>query len=291
MKAILTISSVLLFLSSAPIVAQGTIQESLIFESKVLGKRVAYSVYLPASYTSSNRSYPVLYLLHGYTDDETGWTQFGEVKNIADGLAGHPAYTEMIILMPDAGLDWYINSFDGQVNYEDFFIKEFIPGMEKEYRVRSKKEFRAVSGLSMGGHGTFIYALKYPELFAVAAPLSAVAWTPEDLQKEQQEWEQYFAYAFGPAFNEDSTVREHIRNNFAHYLIQSRPTEALRSVKWYIDCGDEDELLFGNAYIHKLMTDRQIGHEFRVRDGKHNWTYWREALPEVLMFASKSFHR
>ncbi len=271
---------------------QGTLHESLSMDSKILGKQVEFSVYLPHDYHVSNRKYPVLYLLHGYTDDETGWTQFGEVKKIADGLITHPEVTDMIIAMPDAGLDWYINSYDGKTKYEDFFTKEFVGHIESSYRARGTKEFRAVSGLSMGGHGTLIYALKHPDMFAVAAPLSAAVWGRDDIIKhEQADWDQYFGFIFGEGLAGEDRFTDHVQNNLPLTLIEAKDPEELKTVKWYIDCGDDDFLINGNMALHRIMTEKQIPHEFRVRDGGHDWTYWRTALPEVLKFISRSFHR
>ena len=121
----------------------GIIKESLKIDSKILGKEVEYSVYLPHDYDLSSRSYPVLYLLHGFTDDESGWTQFGEVKTIADAMIDDLEVTDMIIAMPDGGVSLYINSHDGKVKYEDFFIQEFIPHIESTLRARTTARFRA----------------------------------------------------------------------------------------------------------------------------------------------------
>jgi S-formylglutathione hydrolase FrmB len=281
----------LICLSYSGFAQGGNILESKTLESEILGKTVEYSVYLPASFHSSQRSYPVLYLLHGYTDDETGWSQFGEVKKIAEQYENDVDVTEMIIAMPDAGLDWYVNSYDGKTRYEDFFIQEFIPHIEQTYRGKAKKQFRAVAGLSMGGHGTFIYALKHPEMFAAACPLSAAIWG-EDwvLSNKQEDWNRFFGFIFGENAGK-ARVTEHLKNNMAHYLLKSQDVENLKTVKWYIDCGDDDFLIQGNMDVHKIMLEREIPHEFRVRDGGHTWSYWRSALPEVLKFVSQSFHR
>ncbi len=271
---------------------QGTIQEGLSISSKILDKDVEYSVYLPYDYNISDRSYPVLYLLHGYTDDETGWTQFGEVKTIADQQIGNPEVAPMIIVMPDAGVDWYINSYDGKTRYEDFFIEEFIPHIESTFRARSKKEFRAVAGLSMGGHGTLIYAMKHPDMFAAAAPLSAAAIGGEYIMSHDQDsWDEFFGFIFGPGLSGEDRLTEHVKNNTALFLAENRDAEDLKTVRWYIDCGDDDFLIEGNMELHKIMRRREIPHEFRVRDGAHNWTYWRTALPEVMKFVSESFHK
>ena len=110
-----------------------------------------------------------------YGDDQTGWVQFGEVLRIADDAINSGTATPMVIVMPDGdplSME-YVN--DAKVNwrYEDFFFQEFMPYIEKTYRIRGDKHYRAVAGLSMGGDGTFIYALHHPEIFSSACPLSA----------------------------------------------------------------------------------------------------------------------
>lgn len=160
----------LFLLLSTPLFAQqGIVKESLTLKSAILGKEVRYNIYLPADYEKSNRSYPILYLLHGFGDDETGWVQFGEANRIADHAFATGEAAPMIIAMPDGGISGYVNSFDGKVRYEDFFIQEFIPYIEKGYRVRNQKRYRAIAGLSMGGYGTMVMATKHPDLFEAAA--------------------------------------------------------------------------------------------------------------------------
>lgn len=286
------ITSILLLLLVFTAKSQGIIKESLVIESKILKKSVEYSMYLPYDYEQSTRSYPILYLLHGFTDDEGGWTQYGEVKKIADSMMGDVNVTDMIIAMPDGGVSLYVNSYDGKVQYEDFFIKEFMPTVEAEYRVRAQKRFRAVAGLSMGGHGTLMYAIKYPELFAAAAPLSAAVIKSEDLVKiPQGNYDGYHGPVYGKGNVGEGRLTDHYKANSTLFLVESTDPEKLKTVRWYIDCGDDDFLIKGNMALHALMLDKGIPHEFRVRDGAHNWTYWRASLPEVLKFVSASFHQ
>ena len=144
----------------------GKVYDNLSMESKILKMERRYAVYLPPDYELSQRSYPVLYLLHGAGDDQTGWIQFGEVLHIADKAINNGTATPMIIVMPDAnaGKMGYFNDFDNEWRYEDFFFEEFMPYVEKTYRIKGEKQYRAISGLSMGGGGTFMYALHHPEL-------------------------------------------------------------------------------------------------------------------------------
>ncbi len=153
----------------------GKVFDNLTMDSEILKMERRYAIYLPPDYESSERSYPVLYLLHGSGDDQTGWVQFGEVLHIADKAILEGSATAMIIVMPDAnqGQRGYFNDPKNEWRYEDFFFEEFMPFVEKTYRIKGEKRYRAVSGLSMGGGGTFMYALHHPELFSSACPLSA----------------------------------------------------------------------------------------------------------------------
>lgn len=269
-----------------------TIQESLSIESSVLGEPVQYNIYLPAGYEESNRSYPVLYLLHGYTDNEIGWTQFGEVQQIADEASTGLDVTDMIIVMPDAGVSWYVNNHDGSVNYEDFFTQELIPHIDETYRTRAEKQFRAVAGLSMGGYGTLIMATKHPELFAAAAPLSAAVFLDNEISEMPQEnWNNALGTPFGEGLVGDERLTDHYRENSILDIMATGDPEMLNSVDYYIDCGDDDFLIRGNLELYNTMVQNEINAEFRVRDGAHTWNYWRTALPDVLEFVSARFHR
>src|SRR5512138_2772371 len=126
--------------------AAGQVLEGLKGPSAVLGRDVAYAVYVPADYAASTRRYPVVYLLHGYTDDESGWVQFGEVSLAADRAIAAREIPPMIIVMPDGGVTWYINDYAGKVRFEDMFVQEFIPFIDTTYRTRPTKEYRGISG-------------------------------------------------------------------------------------------------------------------------------------------------
>jgi enterochelin esterase-like enzyme len=265
---------------------QGKVYDNLSMESKILGMERKYAIYLPPDYETSERSYPVLYLLHGGGDDQTGWVQFGEVLRIADEAIANGTSTAMIIVMPDAntGKMGYFNDVRREWSYEDFFFEEFLPFVEKEYRIRTDKRYRAISGLSMGGGGTLIYALHHPELFSSACPLSAYC-GPITLENMDGRWEWTETRAETEAQKES-----YFKRHSALALINDLPVDQLKSVRWYIDCGDDDFLYEGNSLVHIAMRKKEIPHEFRIRDGVHSWTYWRESLPEVLSFISERFH-
>ncbi|HVX51401.1 MAG TPA: alpha/beta hydrolase-fold protein [Chitinophagaceae bacterium] len=267
--------------------AQGSkVYDNLSMKSKILNMDRKYAIYLPPGYETSERSYPVLYLLHGAGDDQTGWVQFGEVQRIADEAIANGTATAMIIVMPDAntGKRGYSNDITGKWRYEDFFFQELMPYIEKTYRIKAEKRYRAVSGLSMGGGGTFIYALHHPELFSSACPLSAATGpaSVEDLKSRLQK--------DNPGLP-DSTIVNYFNDQNVVSLVNNMPDSLKKSVRWFIDDGDDDFLYEGNCLVHIAMRKKGIPHEFRIRDGGHTWTYWRASLPVVLQFVSDAFHQ
>lgn len=277
-----------LIISSLFLSAQtGKVMDNLSMKSKILNMDRKYAVYLPPDYETSQRSYPVLYLLHGYGDNQTGWVQFGEVLYIADEAIKSGKATPMVIIMPDAsaGKTGYVNDIKTEWRYEDFFFEEFMPFVEKTYRIKSEKRYRAIAGLSMGGEGTFIYALHHPELFSSACPLSA-ATGPRNVE----EMKNYRLWGVTGEVSKEQ-MEEYFKKYSTLSLIENMPDNQKRAVRWYIDCGDDDFLYEGNSLVHIAMRKKEIPHEFRIRDGGHTWTYWRTALPAVLEFVSMSFHQ
>ena len=287
MKRVLVFIS--LFIAMAVLVqAQSSkVYDNKSIPSKILKSDRKYAIYLPPGYETSERSYPVLYLLHGATDNHTGWVQFGEVQRIADKAILDGTATAMVIVMPDAdtGKMGYFNSISGDWNYEDFFFQEFLPTIEKTYRIKSEKRYRAVAGLSMGGGGSFMYALHHPELFSSACPLSAYV-GPLNLEEAKTRMKKS-----DPTITEEAKIKSYVEKHNAIDLINLIPNDQKKAVKWYIDCGDDDFLYEGNSLVHITMRKKEIPHEFRIRDGAHNWTYWRDALPTVLGFVSETFHQ
>jgi len=279
--------ALLLLLTTSLFAQTGKVFDNLTMQSEILDMERKYAIYLPPGYDISERSYPVLYLLHGAGDDQTGWVQFGEVRHIADKAINEGKATPMIIIMPDAntGQRGYTNDVSGNWRYEDFFFEELMPFVEEKYRVKSEKRYRAVCGLSMGGGGTFYYALHRPDLFSSACPLSAATGpsTRDDV-------ENYMGRRGMPGASEEQKNEWFEKYNVLE-LLKNIPDEQKKAVRWYIDCGDDDFLFEGNSLVHIEMRKKEIPHEFRIRNGGHSWTYWRESLPQVLRFVSEAFHQ
>lgn len=259
---------------------QGQVFETRTIKSDVLKMERRYAIYLPPDYDHTDRSYPVLYLLHGAGDDHTGWVQFGAVQHIANKTIAEGRATPMIIVMPDANtkVRGYFNQPNGRFDYERFFFDELIPHIERAYRVRGERRYRAVAGLSMGGGGTIYYALHRPGVFAAAAPLSATTESHRWILNEGTTPTQLEAYA-----------KRHTLDSLLSEKASGAYLDSVKQVRWYVSCGDDDFLYRHNSRLHILFRDRQIPHEYRVKDGGHTWSYWRMELPTVLEFVTRAF--
>jgi S-formylglutathione hydrolase FrmB len=289
---VLTVAFCCLVTAVATAQPRGKVIETQNIQSKTLSKNIAYTAYLPADYETSNRTYPVVYLLHGYTDDNTGWLQFGEINRYADKAIAEGTIPPMIIVMPNGGTSWYVNAYDGKESYEDFFVKEFMPTVEKTFRIKAEKKYRAVAGLSMGGYGTMIYALKYPELFAAAAPLSAAIYDDETaVTTADARYEAVFGQLYGRGLKAKDRLNKSWYDNSVLKIVETKSADDLKKVRYWIDCGDDDFLTKGNSLLHILLTDKKVPHEYRVRDGGHSWTYWRTGIIDALAFIGDSFRQ
>ena len=255
-------------------------------QSSILSAEVKYNVYLPDSFGTGEKQYPVVYLLHGLSDDYSAWAQKGNMQIVVDELIGTGETCEMVIVMPNAGGADTHNTWNGYFNmpgwsYEDFFFQEFLPAVEAKYRCIGDKEHRAIMGLSMGGGGSTVYAQRHPDMFSSCYAMSAwldngrdEVW-PLDSPKDCL---YYVAKA----------VHDHSALDFLDKA-DDAALESLRTVAWFIDCGDDDFLLDMNLAFHQKMRDRGVKSELRVRNGVHNWEYWHLALRWSLPFATRNF--
>lgn len=291
-KSILIALSICISLASFAQNNTGTVKESLKFDSKLMKKAMNYTIYLPPDYETSNRNYPVVYLLHGYTDDDTGWLQFGEAPYIADEAIANREIPPMIIVMPDGGVTWYVNDVDGKNPYADMFVEEFIPYIDETFRTRPSKQFRAISGLSMGGFGSLHMAMRNPDLFSACVAFSSGIFTDEEIENvDKERYESMFGILYGPGLKGKDRLNDHYQSFNPISLVETQDIKKIKSVAWYMDCGDDDFLYKGNSALHVKMRDLEIPHEYRVRDGSHSWEYWRTGLKDGLKFIGAKFHR
>ncbi len=281
-----------LFLTGAPCsiplaYAQGR-AECRSAPSKIFGHSVPYCVILPPTYdTQRAQHYPVLYSLHGLGGNSQTLIQSGGLDLIED-LWQQQRIGEFLIVTPDAGRSFYINSRDGHVRYEDFFIREFVPYIETHYRVRRERRQRGISGMSMGGYGALRLAFLYPNLFgSVSAHSPAlIENAPRASMLAQQEMgiSRFLGSAFGSPFDAAFWDRE---SPFT--IVRHGPRPA--GLQIYFDCGTDDSYGFnrGAVAFDQLLTSRSIPHEFHLYPGAHDWSYFADHLPASLQFHSRVF--
>ncbi len=256
-------------------------------DSKVLGAPRAYTVILPAGYNENpEKEYPILYLLHGMYGENTEWSKKAKAGTEMTLMVNEHRCLPMIIVSPYAGGKDVMVEQNGYFDvpnwpYETFFFEEFLPFIESEYRVVGDKKHRAVAGLSMGGGGATAYAQKHPEMFCASYAMSA--WL--GIRPEEQNSGKYTDDKLGYLYQSVD------RNNCVEFVknADAETVEKLNTVKWFIDCGDDDFLLDINLLYYQTMRDRGIPCQLRVRDGAHKWEYWHTALQTCLPFVSICF--
>jgi S-formylglutathione hydrolase FrmB len=282
-----------IFIASSSAQAQSRIQCDAL-SSQILKYPVHYCVYLPASYdTGATKTvpehYPVLYFLHGLGDNEKtlfnsgGWT-------LLDDLRQEHKLGEFLIVAPEGRRSFYINSADSSVRYSDFFLQEFIPLIEKKYRIAKGRSNRAISGISMGGYGALRFAFSHPEMFSAVSAQSAALITesPQDLDTAARSGAplgKMLADVFGNPI--DSS---HWKNNDPFVLAQKNAA-ALKRLGIYFNCGQDDNYGFekGAAALHEELQKEGVKHEYHLYPGDHSLTYFLVHFSEVMEFHSRAF--
>ncbi|MGA8037556.1 MAG: alpha/beta hydrolase family protein [Candidatus Acidiferrales bacterium] len=276
-------------LATSSLRAQGQVRaECRSVPSKILGHAVRYCAFLPPSYDANSAAkYPVLYYLHGLGGNEQVLLRAGGM-NILQDLLDQKKIGEFIILAPDGGRSFYINSRDGKVRYEDFFMREFMPYVESHYRVKAGRGNRGVTGMSMGGYGSLRYGFKYASEFGSVSAHSAaiIEKLPEiEITDEQSE---KLALELGGTFG-DPIDRGFWQKQSPFTIVKSMPRPV--GLQIYFDCGTDDEFGFykGAQQFHDLLTSRKIPHEFHLYPGGHDWDYFARHFPASLEFHSHAF--
>jgi len=253
----------------------------LSYHSDILAMDWRYAIYTPPGYETSTARYPSLFMLHGSYGAPDDYFDQGHINLIVDQLIADGRLPPVVIAMPDGRDTWYINQ-DG-MRIEDAILTEFIPRIEQAERVIGTRETRALSGLSKGGYGALRYALKRPDLFRAAALLSPAVYEglpPHDSSSRA-------CAAFCPPnpagvaeFNPDIWRREHYDSLMADYLAKNAP------MRFFIDCGDSDELGIGVEALRLFGRLRDLGHRarFGLPPGAHNWETWSRAFPQALPY-------
>jgi len=277
----------------ASAVAQGRIDCDAL-NSHILKQVVHYCVYLPADYDAGAaqhppKRYPVLYFLHGLGDNEQtlfnsgGWTLLEDLRN-------QHKMGDFMIVAPEGKRSFYIDSADGSVRYNEFFLQEFMPQIESKYRIKPGRAGRAISGISMGGYGALRFAFAHPELFSAVSAQSAALITesPQTLDSASRTGAPLggvLAAVFGKPID-----ARHWNDN-SPFVLAKRNASGLRKLAIYFNCGQDDNYGFekGAAALHDTLQKDGVKHEYHPYPGDHSFTYFLSHFAEVMEFHSGAF--
>jgi enterochelin esterase-like enzyme len=265
-------------------------QRDLVLSSTILDTDIRYSVLLPKDYfENDDRRYPVVYMLHGYGDNQNSWN--GEWLHARDRISAleSAGLQDMIYVYPMGYQCYYVNRYDGSFSYMDMFARELVPHIDATLRTIPDRQHRSITGYSMGGFGAYVIAAKHPELFLCSAPLSMSFRTDQQYMTESASgWNNQWGTNFGGKGEKgEARLTDYYKEHCPYYVFNEENRQALETVKWYFTCGDDEEqLLIANDSLHVILRDRNFTHEYRVNNGAHTSKYWMDALNEVLTMFS-----
>ena len=276
--------------------------QSGVLHSETLNADRTYSVFLPNNYDAdSMRRYPILYMLHGLSGTDQGWFENYHFKDIYDSLVDAGEIEEMIVVMANAGGD-ILKDWNGYFDvkgwqYETFYFTEFMPFIEKNYRVIADKQHCAIVGISMGGGGATSYAQRHSELFGSVYAMSALMdlsdkkYMPDNMSAMLGDANQHLNNEkkdISKIVKMYDSVKKHSCIKYIEFA-DNNQKEQLRSINWFIDCGKDDFLFDRNNEFVQAMEKSQIPCLFYFGDGGHVHEYWESSLPNCLKFVSKNY--
>ena len=265
--------------------------------SRILGRDVGYALYLPPGYDRNARRYPVIVLLHGAADGQpVDWFRLAGLDHVLDRMIADGTIPPVIAVAPDGRRDaadprntYFLNDRDGAFMWEDMFIREFLPHVDRSYPTVATPEGRVLLGISMGGFAAVVHHMRHPDLFGAAAALSGAFRTDADVTEMQQPaFDLRFGGAFGKGLAGQDRLTETYRSSDPALLAE---TAEAKDVGVFMDVGADDPFFRGNAALHLALRDRNIRHAFTVRMGGHDWRYWAEGLPDALKFLAAHIQR
>lgn len=279
------VAALLVFVGSAS--AQSRIDCSSV-PSKILHRDVPYCAFIPQSFSATSKL-PVLYFLHGLGDNQQSLINMGAWNLITD-LRSQNKIGDFLIVTPQGGSSFYINSADGRIRYSDFFLQELIPFIERKYHTRTDRNGRAVSGISMGGYGALRFAFAYPQKFSAVSAESAALFSDSPKLLDQA------MHAGSPRANLLGNVfgnpidPAHWRAN-QPFALAKLNAAAITHVAIYFNCGQQDGYGFeeGASALDRQLTVEKIAHTTKLYPGEHSLTYFLSHMDEVMEFHSREF--
>ena len=261
-----------LFLFCNAIVAKASQVDTVMVMSKAMNKSIPNLVILPDSYSTQKESFSVLYLLHGAGGDHTDWvSKVPVIKEYADKY-------NIMIVCPDGGpTSWYFDSpIDEKMKYETYLSKELIDTIDGKYNTTAEKSGRAITGLSMGGHGAFYLAFKHQDIWGAAGSMSGGV----DIRPFPSNWD------LSKRLGDYSEQKENWENNTVINLVYKLKGDNLKLI---FDCGISDFFYDANKRLHEKLVERNIPHDYTERPGNHSWEYWANSIKYQLLFFDDYF--
>ena len=234
--------------------------------SQSMDRDIGVVVITPEGY-SEQKAYPVIYLLHGYSGNENDWiTKVPEVKNYAD-------LYQFIIVCPDGGYSsWYFDSpIDPKMKYETYIVKELVGWVDKTFSTVKSRKGRAITGLSMGGHGAMYLAFRNQDVFGAVGSMSGGV----DIRPFPRNWD------LSKLLGEYAENPENWEKNTVINLVYKLKADSLKIT---FDCGLSDFFYTVNCRLHDKLVERNIPHDFTVRPGGHTWEYWANSIAFQTVF-------
>ncbi|MDP7653983.1 MAG: alpha/beta hydrolase family protein [Candidatus Marinimicrobia bacterium] len=244
--------------------------DTVLVYSQAMQKEAPVVIIMPDSYQSDTDLFPVVYLLHGHSGNHLDWISNMDVGAAADRYG-------FIIVCPDGGYDsWYLDSpTDNESQYETLVAVELVQWIDSNYRTIRSKKGRAITGLSMGGHGAIYLAIRHPDNYGAAGSMSGVF----DLNQASSKYD--ILKKLGASNENPGILAKHSVVNLIDQLTEN-------SLAILIECGVDDRFLAGNRKAHSIMLEKGVQHDYIERPGGHTWDYWVNVLEYHLLFFKKS---
>ena len=249
---------------------KSAVTDTVVTYSASMKKNIKAVIITPDNYGNAV-ALPVVYLLHGYSGNYADWI------TKAKGFEKAADLYNLIIVCPDGNNSWYWDSpINENFKYETYVSDELVNWVDGKYNTIKNRSGRAITGLSMGGHGSLYLAFKHQDVFGAAGSMSGGV----DIRPFAKNWDmaaRMGAYAENPERWEKNTVI-----NMLHLITSN-------SLALMIDCGVDDFFFKVNENLHEQLLYRNIAHDYISRPGAHNWNYWTNAIGYQLLFMNNYF--
>ena len=265
-----TLLSVILFFIALS--ASAATADTVNIYSNCMHKNVKCVVIMPDKYNDDSAHLPALYLLHGWSGDYSNWVKMApDLLNAVDANG-------FIVVCPDGDYDsWYFNSpIDTNMKYETDVAVEIPAYIDAHYRTIANRNGRAISGLSMGGHGALYLAIKHKDIFGAAGSISGGV----DFRPFPENW------GIKKYLGDYVSHKENWDKNVVINLVDSLQNGDLKII---FDCGVNDFFINVNRALHQKLLDKKIDHDYVERPGEHNWVYWNNSVQYQMLFFHNFF--